>query len=89
MRTVHKFPFRDTSPITAPGRDPRVVHVGIDPSGDPLMPCVWVEYDPDWWDTTITLSFIGTGHPVPDNATHVGSVAIPAGLVWHVYQENQ
>jgi hypothetical protein len=47
-------------------------------------PSVWVELEPDVGGR-ISVTFIGTGHPVPENAEHVGSCVTPAGLMWHVY----
>lgn len=58
-----------------------VVHVG---QQDPLSVTVW-------WEQgifTIAREFrvFGTGHPVPDYASHVGSVQSVSGLVWHLYE---
>jgi hypothetical protein len=49
------------------------------------VPTVWVELDPDGRGEMLSLTFIGTGHPVPEDMTHVGSCITPAGLVWHCY----
>lgn len=89
MRTIHKYTLNADTTRTIGGGAPRVIHVGVDPSGSEELPTVWVELDPD--DTghpenDITLTFIGTGQPIPDNAAPVGSVVMPVGLVWHVYE---
>ena len=85
-RTVYKYQLHyEWKTIT--GGDPRVVHVGIDPTGDATLPTVWVELDPEVDKDFITLCFIGTGHPVPEGWRHVGSTVTTVGLlVWHVYQ---
>jgi hypothetical protein len=88
MRTVHKFPFREESNITIiNGGDPKVLHVGVDPTGDKSLPTVWVELDPHDKVDQLMLTFIGTGHPVPADGLHVGSVVTPVGLVWHIYRK--
>lgn len=87
MRTIHKFPIGFSDEVIE-GHDIRVVHVGLDPADDrPSLPTVWVEYEPDGREPheSLHLSFIGTGHPVPPDGRHVGSVITAAGLVWHVY----
>jgi len=95
MRTVWKYTLTPDVAMRIDGGDPNVVHVGVDPqwldspvSADMTnVPTVWVELDPDGGDH-ITLTFIGTGHPVPGGThdRHVGSCATPGGLVWHVYE---
>lgn len=85
MRTIHKFPVGFMGEAIE-GHDIRVVLVGLDPNQD-LLPTVWVEYEPDGHEPheSLHLSFIGTGHGVPVDGRHVGSVVMPTGLVWHVY----
>lgn len=98
MRTVYKFPFTDMKDQTdrAVGtltllvaERAHVCHVGIDPSGDPSLPCLWIEVDTEALHLTEErlFRFVGTGHPVPIGSTFVGSVVTPVGLVWHVYEE--
>ena len=86
-RTVYKYTlFPDEDRMIA-GGSPRVVHVGVDPTGDPTLPTVWVELDLSG-DDTLALCFIGTGHDVPpDPWRHVGSTITTGTIsfVWHVY----
>jgi hypothetical protein len=81
VRTVWKYTLSPDVPLPIHGKP---IHVGVDPTGDPSLPTVWVELDPDGADLPTVLTFIGTGHPVPAGY-HVGSVVTPVGLVWHVY----
>lgn len=86
MNKVWKFPLlHDTNLIGVPVPW-RIVHVGVDPQGDPNMPCVWIQVaaDPNARGQQINLRFYGTGHLI-DEGTHVGSVVCASGLVWHVY----
>lgn len=32
------------------------------------------------------LTVFGTGHPVPDEHVHIGTVVTDRGFVWHVYR---
>ena len=83
-RTIWKFTLEPG--VTAiRGYTPIVRHVGVDPAALDNLPTVWVELDPVG-DDIVEVTFIGTGHPVPDNIGFVGSVVTPAGLVWHVYE---
>jgi len=90
MRTVYRYDLQHG------GRgvnlvDPKVVHVGAAPDlpeGD-YTPTVWIEHtiDPLPGDLhrKVLLTFIGTGHPIPDDAPqHVGSCVI-GPFCWHVY----
>lgn len=83
MRTIFKYPIEITNRqiITSPLCS-EIRHVGLDPSG---QPCMWAEADfdlpPDPW----TLYIIGTGHPIPNEATrHIGSF-VQGPFVWHAY----
>jgi hypothetical protein len=60
----------------------KIVHVGLDPSG---APCLWAEVDPYSDRERRTFVIIGTGHGVPEKATHIGSV-VDEMYVWHVYE---
>lgn len=82
MKVVHKFPM--AAPLmTIPAGE--IVHVAAQrPTDD--WPTVWMLRDPD--DTALmqTVEIRGTGHPVEDNLTHVGSAVCAEGyLVWHVF----
>lgn len=81
MRTIFKFQI-DPGMQTIPAK--RVVHVGVDPTGDPAAPCVWAEVDTERACAVDVIAH-GTGHPVPHSLGHVGSVVTPVGFVWHVF----
>ena len=89
MRTIWKFNLNTDYDVVVDGGAPRVVHVGVDPTGNPHMPCAWVEIDPD--DPamgTMALRFIGTGHDVPIGWEPVGST-VAGPYVWHVYSKGR
>ena len=80
-KTVWKFPL-------APGRGTiqlplfsTILHVDLDPDN---AICLWAEVFPDNAKRTRTFDVLGTGHAVPSNAKHVGSVR-DAPFMWHVY----
>lgn len=87
MRTVFKYRLSGDGWTTLNGGRPRVVHVGVDPAGEPWQPCAWVELDPEGL-TRMRLTYVGTGHDVPAECSHVGSVVTSVGLVWHVYEDD-
>jgi hypothetical protein len=85
VRSVWKFPFTSHLPLEAAiGARPVVVLVDNDPAGDGRLPCIWIESTPPVV-AVVRFEFCGTGHPAPIG-THVGSVVVPAGFVWHVYK---
>jgi hypothetical protein len=89
MRTIHKFELE-------PGVDreillsacARVVHVAEQRTG---WVTIWIENLPDAIPQLPRKYMIfGTGHPIPDEAKHVGSALCAqfgAQFVWHVYEE--
>ncbi len=83
--TVWKYPLDlvdEPQVIEVPDRA-MLVHVA-DQYGEL---CVWFEVDPsrDLVDRWFTVE--GTGHPVPDGATWMGTALMAGGqLVWHVYE---
>lgn len=82
-KTVWKFSHAVTDQVTIQGPAPlNVVHVEPDGPGRLL---IWAEVgggDPDL--LTRRLYVVGTGHPVPPDSTHLGSVVAPP-FVWHLY----
>jgi len=85
MRAVHKFQFTSLSqPLQVlVSREAKVVLVDVQAG----VPTVWVD---DRWDESLKqyrwdFMAIGTGHPIPDNAEHVGSYQ-QGPYVWHIYQ---
>lgn len=82
MKTIYKYPIEITDEqfIDIP-RDHEIIRAGLDPAGHV---CIWAEIDKSSPTTPVGIYVLGTGHPVPDNAVHLGSfVQIP--FVWHVY----
>lgn len=60
----------------------RVVHVEAGGPARPGALTVWFERDPDgrpWYYRTF-----GTGHPIPSDVVHAGTVLDPP-FVWHLY----
>lgn len=89
MRTVWKYEL-DENTLVLQNVDPKIIHVGNDPAGNPIYPTVWVELETDYGPedpiSTLYVIYIGTGHQVPGiGYQHVGSTVTPSGLVWHVY----
>jgi hypothetical protein len=82
--TIHKFPLHITDEqLIAMPAESQPLHAGIDPGG---KPCLWCEVDTDSPETIQRKIFVvGTGNPIPDEASvHLGSfVAVP--FVWHVF----
>jgi hypothetical protein len=47
----------------------------------------WAEHDPDAGATDRAFQVFGTGHPLPDDATWIGTCPrTMLGLVWHLYE---
>lgn len=89
MRTVWKYELPHDATLKVYGGDPKVVHVGVDPTGHYTNhPTVWVELEPNV-EGNLELCFFGTGFDIPDGLEHVGSCITFHGFVWHVYQGAQ
>jgi hypothetical protein len=92
MKTIHKcslsFPGPTTLSVPA---EYNIVHVDIDSKEQDTI-AIWLEYD-DKAATTHYPKFCiyGTGHSIPDDFIHVGSVRhpLPSGIsMWHVYRHD-
>lgn len=94
--TIWKFPIKIIDRQTVVPRDAkieRVIHAGLDPSG---QPCVWCEVDTYWFDASespgggVDLFIVGTGNPMGhvarSGASHVASFT-QGPFVWHLYAE--
>lgn len=47
----------------------------------------WAEHDDAKPEELRTFVIVGTGHPIPDGATYVGTAPrTREGLVWHLYE---
>lgn len=52
--------------------------------------CIWAEVDPSKDEETRHVIFVGTGHDVPPNFSHVNSFLMNEGaLVFHLYVTGQ
>jgi hypothetical protein len=83
MKTVHKFVLGLINPVTAvqlPIKH-KVLHVD-EQHGEVTL---WVELNTAHATQTHYFQIVGTGHPVPDGAEHVGT-ALVRQFVWHVYK---
>lgn len=83
MRTVYKYPLEgEVNTIPLPD-GAKVVSVGEDPNH---VVCVWIElYETGQVKRDRTFRWYGTGHPIPDQATHCGSI-VTGPLVLHLYE---
>jgi hypothetical protein len=63
-----------------------IVHVACQHGGSRVDTVeIWFENEPL---APRNYMVVGTGHPVPEFATHVGTgIAANGSLVWHVYEE--
>lgn len=59
----------------------KIVHVGEQTGSI----CIWFECDTDQEVKSRTFCILGTGHPIPPDGKHVGTV-IMGTFVWHVYE---
>jgi hypothetical protein len=93
MKVVYKYPLNlDGTNLIPYGK---IVHVGTQWPGvgnDTVDPVIWVEHPIDVGTEVghgfnrMDIQIFGTGHHVPDDCTHQGSVVlVSSGLVWHVY----
>ncbi len=84
MKTIWKQPLRiddGPQPVSLPGRW-HCRHVEAQ-NDDPTL---WIELDPEAEGLTTQMFYVsGTGHPVEDWLTYVGSCLSPP-FVWHVWQ---
>lgn len=83
MNKIFKYPFEidSTTEITVPCGH-KLLHAGLDPSG---VPCVWALVNPESTPMPVRLFVIGTGHPMPDEATNHLGTFVHGPFVWHVF----
>jgi hypothetical protein len=97
MLTIHKYPLQLTElqSISVPS-PAKIIHLALQSTGLGTMerevPTIWAEVEttpPSGEEAShmkrINIQMVGTGHPVPKNARHIGTV-IMVGYVWHFYQ---
>jgi hypothetical protein len=85
MKVVYKYAVspHNGKAVELP-RPAKIVKVGM--QGDTLM--LWAEHGvPDANTSHVTRHFdvFGTGHPIPEDAVHVGTF-FDGPFVWHVYE---
>lgn len=87
MKTVWKFTLLDVTDqqeIEMP-EGAEILHVGQQFPGSWTLE-VWALVDPNAPRVARGFVIHGTGHPVMDGGTHVGSIITAGGqLVWHVF----
>lgn len=86
MRRVLKWDVPVNDQPAAVGSGP-VVHIGV--QGDIAVVQIWTDetMPDDVPSVSRMVQVFGTGHPVPADAVHLGSVVTAGGaLVWHVFE---
>jgi hypothetical protein len=82
MQTVYKYNFALIDKQTLQVKQGSIVHVGLDPNGDPA---IWIEVNSESPFHLLPIFIVGTGGLIPYDATrHVGSF-VKRRFVWHVY----
>lgn len=67
----------------------KIIHVEQGRNGSGRID-IWFEVDIHEFNAgnnARNFKIIGTSHVVPEGYTHVGTVVMRDGLVWHIYQE--
>lgn len=85
MRTVYRYliPVNDEPTTVVACLKGVIVHVASRHSPDTVE--FWIDgKKTDTADRTFRV--VGTGHPVPDGATYLGTALAAMGLVWHLYE---
>jgi hypothetical protein len=82
--TVHKFAFdvSDTVHVLMP-KGAQVLHVDQAVEGKLILLWALVEADAEKEERVFYVR--GTGHPVEDYLTHIGTTAGPV-FVWHIFE---
>ena len=84
-RTVHKFRVFPEAALMLPV-GARPVLFAEQPAGSGV-PLLWMEVNPGGTLEERRFTVVGTGHFVPDGASHIAScVASGGALVWHLYE---
>jgi hypothetical protein len=61
-----------------------ILYVGFDPKLPNAAACIWHLSEPA---TNRKVRVVGTGNPIPEDATYRGSAPRPDGYVFHVFEE--
>lgn len=84
MKTIWKFPIRESNYEIKVPRSATVVHVALQDG----TPTIWAEIDLAQEFVVRHVSIIGTGQPIfGDGWAHVGTV-LDGIWVWHVYLQD-
>lgn len=83
MRTTWKFPLavRDGVQCVHIPESATLLHVGSQFEA----PALWYSVDPESPLRVHRFSVHGTGHPLPEGGTYLGT-AVGSRCVWHVYE---
>ena len=77
----HRIDLTNTYPIVAPS-DALVLQVGIDEDGNPS---VWMQVETENPTEPYQIFAIGTGVPIPDNATRFLGSIVDSRFVYHIF----
>lgn len=80
MKTIYKYPLADSGLLNLP-TGAKIVHCDVQRD----IPTLWIEVDTVAELEERRFTVYGTGHPIGDNATHVGTY-FDGPFVWHVYE---
>ena len=78
---VWKFPLTQAENEVKVPSGTKIVHVGL--QVDTVT--IWMEVPVSLRIETRRFQIFGTGHAIPDDATHRGTV-MQGPMVWHVYE---
>ena len=81
MRIIHKYQLELGDQTIELPKDSKIVYVGQQ-YGSLKM---WVDHDIDMPKERRVFTIFGTGHPIPDGVTYIGTVPCDP-FVWHVYE---
>jgi hypothetical protein len=83
MKTVWKYPLRidEASQAIPMPKRAKILYAGLDPKGNS---CVWAVVDTELAVETVTVHIRGTGHPLPPDVRHVGSIQ-QGEFIGHVF----
>ena len=84
MKTVHKHKLEIDSNVQRLSIQTQQVPILVSMQDGIL--CMWFEVGDDIRTYARNFAVHGTGHIIPDNHMHCGSVVAASALVWHVYE---
>ena len=84
MRTVHKYVLALSYPSTWRFNVPSGAKVRLVEPQTLGSVCIWMEVNTGAGLVSQAYEIVGTGHPISDGASHIGS-CVSGPYVWHVY----